>query len=145
MTSKDTRFKKKVQRQNKREKEALLKFQELNTVLLKLISYFKIITLMAMSMLYKDACPVVRWMFNSYVKRHSSNNLTVLYYTLNHSNTFQEKWRANLLSIILSCAEVVSYLPILYIFDDTLVDKQGEHLELRSNLFDHNFKMAHFI
>ena len=155
MTSKDNRHKKQIKRKNIREekkRQAILRFEEQNPILAKLISYFKIIfrketdptrknlILMMMAMLYKDACPSVRSMFHSFIRKHTKNQLTALYYTLNHSQLFPDEWNLNLLSIILTCSEVVKYLPIFYIFDDTLVEKKGEHFELRATLFDHNSK-----
>ena len=154
MASKNTKSKNYVKRKNarKEKKRQALRFEQKNPILAKLIKYLKIIfrnetaptqknlILMMMAMLYKDACPSVRSMFFSYVKKHSTNHLTALYYTLNKSKLFPDEWNKNLLSIILSCSEVVKYLPILYIFDDTLVEKKGEHFELRATLFDHNSK-----
>ena len=143
-----------LQKRNKRNetRSKMFHFHDVNPTIQNIIQYFEklfrnetnptrqSLIFMALSMLYKDACASVRGMFKSYVKQFSSNQLTSLYYTLNKSKVFTQEWRLFLLEIILSSVEVIKYLPILFIFDDSLVEKKGEHFELREKLYDHTAK-----
>ena len=97
--------------------------------------------LLALSILYLDACPSVRGMYERFIKKYSLKALTTLYYTLNASKSVMSfQWQYILLEIILSKVEVIKSLPILLIFDDSLVEKFGDKFELKCKLYDHNRK-----
>ena len=97
--------------------------------------------LLALSMLYLDACPSVLGMYTRFIKKYSVKALASLYYTLNSAKSVMStEWQYLLLEIILSKVEVIRSLPILIIFDDTLVEKIGDKFELICKLYDHNRK-----
>ena len=154
MTSKDTRNKKRAKKISKKKQKIKkhLDFLRANPVLSQLIRLFeeifkleteptrKNLILLSMSILYCNACPSVKSMFDRYVKKHSDKSLSVMYNTLKNSDLHMVDWQFFLLKIILSSKRLVKYLQILYIIDDTLVEKYGEHFELRCKLFNHNNK-----
>ena len=98
------------------------------------------IILLCMSMLYLNACPSIRSMFNMYVSARTTKSMAAFYKMLGRQKLFIDDWPFSLLEIILSKLQILTNLPFLYIIDDTLVEKKGEHFELRCKLFDHTAK-----
>lgn len=92
---------------------------------------------MTIAMLYLNACPSVKKMFDAFLKKQSLGALTSFYYVLNDSKLFACEWQFILLTMILSKVEVIPGHDIVIIVDDSLVEKEGDHFELVRKLFDH--------
>lgn len=154
MTKKDSRNKEKAQKRSARNQKIAKHFAFLRShpALAELIRLFEKIfqketeptrinlMMMAFSILYTNSCPSVRGMFNTYIRQHSEKSLSAMYNTLNNAKLFESEWQYFLLDKVLSSPKLIKYYPILYIIDDTLVEKYGNHFELWSKLFNHNSK-----
>lgn len=84
-----------------------------------------------------NTCKSVRFMFLHFIHLVVKFKLKSFYYTFSESKVDIEAWSKSLVNIALNLLPIDKTLPILFIIDDTLIEKFGEFFEAVATLHDH--------
>ena len=99
------------------------------------------LTFLALSWLVLNACSSIHFAHKHILRDLAGKCLNSYYYTLNESQIECDDWMRTLVVLALTMipANLANY-PILFSFDDSLVEKEGDCFEAKERLFDHTAK-----
>ena len=99
------------------------------------------LTYLALSWLVFNACSSVYFSHKHLLRDLAGKCLNAYYYSMNESNINCDDWMRNLIALAISLIpESLAAYPILFAFDDSLVEKEGDCFEAKDHLFDHSAK-----
>ena len=99
------------------------------------------LTYMSLAMLVFNACSSIYFSYKHLLRDLSHKCLNSFYYTMNESNINIDDWMKDLVVMATNLIpEKLASYPIIFAFDDSLVEKEGDCFEAKERLFDHTAK-----
>lgn len=99
------------------------------------------LTYLSLSYLVFNACTSINFSHKHLLRDLTDKSLNSFYYTVNESKITCDHWMKSLVSMSVGLIpQQLSAYPILFVFDDSLIEKEGDCFEAKARLFDHTAK-----
>ena len=99
------------------------------------------LTYLSFAFLVFNACMSIHFSHKHLLRDLADKCLNSFYYTMNESKINCDDWMKTLVTMAVALIpQCLSDYPILFVFDDSLVEKEGDCFEAKAHLFDHTAK-----
>ena len=99
------------------------------------------LTYLSLAFLVFNACTSIYFSHKHLLRDLTDKCLNSFYYTMNESKIGCDDWMKTLVTMAVAMIpQHLSDYPILFVFDDSLIEKEGDSFEAKRHLFDHTAK-----